>query len=199
MEQIIKKTDRRILKTKKAIKSAFIELLAIKDFNDITIQDIADKADINRKTFYNYYNGIYEVVTEIEDEIVASFDELFTDIEFQQDKDIPAMIFEKITTVINNSIDFYCGLLKINGNTDLINKMLNILKKKVKESLLKRIVIDEKYIDFVTEYCILGLLSTYLNWFNKNKNISIEQLTSDLTTIMFEGINGFIKDKITND
>ena len=52
-----KKTDRRVLKTKRAIYNAFVELLSEKEINHITITDISKKADINRKTFYNYYSN----------------------------------------------------------------------------------------------------------------------------------------------
>ena len=64
-----KKTDRRVLKTKRAIRNAFATLLSEKDLNAITIKDISDVADINRKTVYNYYAGIHEILDEIENEI----------------------------------------------------------------------------------------------------------------------------------
>lgn len=57
MEKSEKKTDRRVIKTKKAIHMAFVKLLSQKSVNEITVKDIADEADINRKTFYNYYSG----------------------------------------------------------------------------------------------------------------------------------------------
>jgi len=59
MREPAKKIDRRVVKTKKAIHNAFAKLLTEKELNDITISDIAELADINRKTFYNYYAGIY--------------------------------------------------------------------------------------------------------------------------------------------
>ena len=65
-----KKLDRRVIKTKKAIYRAFAQLLLEKDINDITIKDVADRADINRKTFYNYYGGIYDLTGEIENKIL---------------------------------------------------------------------------------------------------------------------------------
>ena len=61
--------DRRVIKTKRAIKSAFAKLLSEKDINDITISDIAAVADINRKTFYNYYSGVHEVVDEMDEKV----------------------------------------------------------------------------------------------------------------------------------
>ena len=54
-----KKLDRRTAKTKKAIAIALAKLLSEKEINKITITDIAKEADINRKTFYNYYSSVY--------------------------------------------------------------------------------------------------------------------------------------------
>ena len=45
------------------------------DIERISIKDIADTADINRKTFYSYYDGIYQVAEEIEDEMIRAFEE----------------------------------------------------------------------------------------------------------------------------
>ncbi len=59
------KRDRRIVKTKRSIRNAFIKLLSEKDFNEITIKDIADEADVDRKTLYNHYSGIYEIREEL--------------------------------------------------------------------------------------------------------------------------------------
>ena len=47
--------DRRIARTRKSIKRAFAYLLSQKDLNEITITDIANAADVNRKTFYTYF------------------------------------------------------------------------------------------------------------------------------------------------
>ena len=41
--------ERRVRKTKRAIRNAFAALLAEKDVNQITVKDIAERADINRK------------------------------------------------------------------------------------------------------------------------------------------------------
>lgn len=47
--------DRRQRKTRNAIFSAFTELLAQKDFNQITVGEIIEKADIGRATFYSHF------------------------------------------------------------------------------------------------------------------------------------------------
>ena len=47
--------DRRQKKTREAIFSAFIELLSKQKYEHITVQDIIDKADVGRSTFYSHF------------------------------------------------------------------------------------------------------------------------------------------------
>lgn len=59
------KVDRRILKTQESLKRAVIELMAEKNFDDITIQDIADQANVNRGTIYLHYQDKYDLLDQI--------------------------------------------------------------------------------------------------------------------------------------
>ena len=56
-----KKTDRRTLKTRKAICEALMGFLTEKELNKVTVQEISDKADINRATFYKHYLDVYDL------------------------------------------------------------------------------------------------------------------------------------------
>lgn len=47
--------DRRQKKTREAIFDAFIELLSKKHYNQITVSEIIEKADIGRATFYAHF------------------------------------------------------------------------------------------------------------------------------------------------
>lgn len=62
------KTDRRITKSQKAIKKAVIELMSEKNFDVITIQDIADRANVNRGTIYLHYLDKFDLLDQIIDE-----------------------------------------------------------------------------------------------------------------------------------
>ncbi|GGB38859.1 TetR family transcriptional regulator [Lentibacillus populi] len=58
-------TDRRVRRTKKLLKQAFIELMYEKSYEQITVTDIVDLADYNRATFYRHYNQKEDIVKEI--------------------------------------------------------------------------------------------------------------------------------------
>lgn len=67
------KEDKRIRRTKKLLKEAFIDLLKEKEFEKITVTDIIGKADFNRATFYNHYLDKFDLVKEIETELLDQF------------------------------------------------------------------------------------------------------------------------------
>ncbi|SFI38086.1 transcriptional regulator, TetR family [Paenibacillus sp. UNC496MF] len=56
------KLDRRVVKTREAINKAFLELFAEKEFQQITINDISDRANVNRGTVYLHYADKYDLL-----------------------------------------------------------------------------------------------------------------------------------------
>ena len=58
-------TDLRIVKTRTNIKNSLIDLLAEKNVSKITVTELAEKAMINRKTFYRHYHTVQDVVDDI--------------------------------------------------------------------------------------------------------------------------------------
>ncbi|MBR3646625.1 MAG: TetR/AcrR family transcriptional regulator, partial [Lachnospiraceae bacterium] len=82
--------DRRQKKTRYAIETALIELIEEKPLENLTISEVADRADINRKTFYNNYDSIEDVLHQLNNRISLSIS-----------KKLPSQI------TINNEIEIY--------------------------------------------------------------------------------------------
>ena len=61
--------DRRFIRTEKLIKAAFISLLTEKSFAEISIIDIADRAEIGRGTFYKHYADKHALLSSFEERI----------------------------------------------------------------------------------------------------------------------------------
>jgi AcrR family transcriptional regulator len=59
-------TDPRILRSRQMLMEALARLLDRKEFNDISVQEIADEATLNRATFYLHYadkNALLQAMT----------------------------------------------------------------------------------------------------------------------------------------
>lgn len=190
MDNDKKTLDRRIIKTKRAIRNAFAELLSEKDLNDITIKDIADRADINRKTFYNYYSGVHQAIEEIENEIVEMFKGTLTDVDFAAALKQPDLIFGRLTNVINSDLDFYGHLFHSKRNSNLSSKITKAMMNAAKNSFSSQTDLDEETLDIVINYTISGMFGVYQSWFNSDRHQSVEEISRLISKICVYGLNG---------
>ena len=190
MERTEKKTDRRSIKTKKAIRNAFAQLLSRKPLDEITVKDIAATADINRKTVYNSYSGVYQIIDEIENQMISSLDLLVSDVDFKEAMQNPRILFEKMTTVLYDDLDFYGHLLKIDRNVSLVSKITGLLKEKVKSAFSSQIEVDSGKLDVMVDYAISGMIGVYQSWVNSDRKQSIEEIAEIINMMCFTGIAG---------
>jgi len=187
-----KTPDRRVVKTKKAIRNAFASLVTEKDFREITVSELAERAEINRKTFYNYYDGIYSVVEEIQNEILDLFDTAMNEIEFRAGESSAYVIFERLATVINSDLDFYLQLLQMRGSERLMDRIVEVLKAKTKKLLTDQVSIDADRIDLMLDFAFSGMISVYTRWLSSERSRPIEEVTGMIGTLCVSGINGVI-------
>jgi AcrR family transcriptional regulator len=61
----MKGDDRRVLRTRRLLRQALLELIGEKGYEPITIRDLTDRADIGYATFFRHYQGIDELMLEI--------------------------------------------------------------------------------------------------------------------------------------
>lgn len=66
--------DRRISRSRRAIRRAFIELADERGRDGFTINDLCERADINRGTFYNHFKDKDELDTALQDEFMSGLD-----------------------------------------------------------------------------------------------------------------------------
>jgi len=59
----VTRIDPRVKRTRKLLTIAFEELMAEKDFQSITVNDITDRADVNRATFYLHFEDKYALLS----------------------------------------------------------------------------------------------------------------------------------------
>src|SRR5450755_822672 len=79
----VETTDPRIVRSRRMLMEALVKLLDRKEFNGISIQEIADEATLNRATFYLHYpdkNALLQAMTAVRfRDLIAHRDLSFTD------------------------------------------------------------------------------------------------------------------------
>ena len=139
--------DRRILKTKKAIKEAYLKLLREKkDYRKISVKELVDTADVNRSTFYLHYYDINEVLEEL-------IDDMFTDISSRIEErslTIEEMenIINEMTINIERNSDYALIVSTANEYPYFSQAMLKMMTNKISMDSIKnsRLSAEEKQI-----------------------------------------------------
>ena len=67
------KTDRRVQRTRELLQKALIELISERGYDAITVQDIVDRANVGRTTFYVHYSSKDELFMSCHAAIVSKF------------------------------------------------------------------------------------------------------------------------------
>jgi len=75
---IDQKEDRRVRKTKKALREGLAELLLEKNIQSITVKELTDRADVHRSTFYANFKDIYDLYKHVEDLVVQEISEILS-------------------------------------------------------------------------------------------------------------------------
>ena len=189
-----KKLDRRTAKTKKAIAIALAKLLSEKEINKITITDIAKEADINRKTFYNYYSSVYEVIDDIENEIVSAFSKSLSEIDMKSDFQKPQIILGVLMEIIRQHADFYGRIFTAGANPNLPDKIAAAITERLKSEFEARTELDGIKLEIISTYTIAGMAAVYREWFRSGKAIAVEEVSKYCTDLMLGGINGMFNE-----
>ena len=67
--------DPRIARSRAALREALIELMEERGFDGFTVNDLCQRAGLNRGTFYNHFKDKDALLLAFEDEVLADLDD----------------------------------------------------------------------------------------------------------------------------
>ena len=182
------KADRRILKTKKAIYEALVELMQKKKLNSITVTELAAQADINRKTFYTYYSTVNDVLDEGINELITSLKDLLCAMSEDYNMFSPQTLFAFLNTIMSDA-DIARDLFASDNGSLLFNR----LQKALQETLLKELVDKDikMNVPVISNFVAGGMISAYYEWITNPDGITLDEMARTLTTLIISGVHAF--------
>jgi AcrR family transcriptional regulator len=191
--------DKRIVKSKKAMKEALLSLMQEKDFKEISISDIVRLADLNRGTFYKHYQFKEDLLSEIIDEVITDLVDSFRD----PYKNKEVLEVDKLTTSaikifdhVSKYSNFYALIVQTNALAGFQQKFCNVLKDLTLNDItdsLPNVKIDRELHASYQAYAILGLIIEWVNGgFKYSSSYMAEQL---LQIIKLSSSTSIIKTK----
>jgi AcrR family transcriptional regulator len=163
--------DRRILRTRKMLWEALIALIEEKDFSEITIQDIADRANVNRVTFYLHYRDKQDLLVKSVEVILEELTSKTCPLIGENFRlDIAPQGLTMVFQTIAENAKFYRNLLSAKGIPFLVDR----LRKFLVELTIQRfrlVMAPENQapisLEIVAEY-IAGSMIGLITWWLEN-------------------------------
>ena len=170
-------TDRRVQRTRDLLRRALIELIMEKGYDAITIQDITERANLGRTTFYLHYQSKDDLFLDHHEGLANGFYlGMFSRDEFLADQ--PPTLLVHFLEQINSNRHLY---FKIVGAKDIFG-LLEGIRQQVATNLETSLQAafpeanSEISFHFLAHY-IAGAQVSFVNWWLENRN----QYTADET------------------
>ncbi len=159
-------TDRRVRKTRAALKAALTSMLQERNVKDISVKELTELADVNRGTFYLHYKDVFDLMEQCEADLLGEFETMLVGISGQEFITRPGDVFERIYKLCKENADFVRVLLGENGDIKFLNNMNSFLKERCLHDW-SEVIKDSKIALFDAYYTFLvgGCVSLLQYWF----------------------------------
>ncbi|MBQ6455483.1 MAG: TetR/AcrR family transcriptional regulator [Eggerthellaceae bacterium] len=190
MEQTL---DRRTRRTKAAIRGAFSELAEEKGLAKVTVSDIAERADINRKTFYHHYDSIGALIDEIvEDEAKRAANSIKEGMLDENGKIDVMQLFQALSVFIAQNAQRN-GAVFANVDAEKFIRHFEPVLTRVASDYIPEVYGDapKEQMRYLKTFVFSGLISTYHRWLSEGSEYDLTELAETVSVLIAEGLAGF--------
>ncbi|MFN8447170.1 MAG: TetR/AcrR family transcriptional regulator [Anaerolineae bacterium] len=181
MTERIRKPDRRIERTHQLLSKALMELIIERGYESITIQDITDRANVSRTTFYLHFRDkdelLFASMQQIYDGLISNHGG-FMKGEFSED-DFDTLQCDASDFVhVAEYADFYRVMLSKQGSAVFILRVMSYIAEAMKAGLTQKADGAEPKIplDLIAAFCAGAEVGVMKWWLEHDMRYSPEEM-----------------------
>ena len=184
IKQTTHRLDRRQRKTRTAIQNALLSLLREKSINEITISELTELADVNRKTFYNHYANLQQVRSELEQQYIDLFFSYVREAPEQQENGSPTWFIHCLVQCIWEQPERSRLIFESGEHLHLANRFKELCLPHLKV-LVSRYSLHSNYLSYTVEYIVNGLVSLLNLWVHSEPRMPPEEFEQVATSLAY--------------
>jgi len=187
--------DRRVQRTRKLLCDSLMALILEEGYDEISIQDITNKANLGRATFYLHFKDKDELLAEVIDQFLSDFLENVPQFSQNQWRLDDTKSIAKLFNFAAEHYDLYRILIIGSGGITASRQLHHMVAENVKACMQKEI--DEFNaepvlpLDFIADFSAGMLLATIYWWLDKDLPYSNEEMA-----VMFQKVNTLSQDAL---
>ena len=155
------KTDRRVLRTRDALGDALIALMQKKSFDEITVQDVLDRAGVGRSTFYVHYSDKNDLFLSDVEEFLEN---VSTALKRQGASTKRLLPVQEFLTHVGESRELYLAMVKSGKIHDLRALGQGLFARSIEERLQAAGIEIEPMQRSAQAHALAGSLFSLLDW-----------------------------------
>lgn len=182
MENI--KIDRRVRKTKAILLQSLIKLLAEKKVNKITVKELTDLADVNRSTFYLYYQDLFDMLEKVELDLFNNFKSKY-EVFLNESRTYGTFLnfFEFAFNFADKNAELFKILLGPNGDYSFVEKF-----KSAVINAHPKMVLDQSELEqvFFRSFLVSGFIGVIQKWLEADKMFTAKEMSETMMKFIFK-------------
>lgn len=183
-----KKLDLRVQKTYRALTDTFLQMLSEMPFEQITINELCDRAMVRRATFYKHFTGKYDFFLFFAQQIRAELDA--ENDALRQTADPPEFhlsVLRSLIRFLKNNEAVVRHMLKSAALLPILDMLTDLIYDCFREHLLEDAARGYRFpvsVDIVASFYAGGLVRTLRGWMTQDPQRSEETLLAEIETLL---------------
>jgi AcrR family transcriptional regulator len=183
-----RRLDRRVQRTRKLLREALMELILEEGYDTISIQDITDKANLGRATFYLHFKDKDDLLLDVMDQMMSDFMDQVPQLSSAQWQLEDNKAIEKLFDFAADHYDLYRILIIGSGGITASRQLHNRIAENIERSIQAEVdeTAGEPLVPphFLANHFAGSLLSTIYWWLDNDLPYDVEQMAE-----MFQKVN----------
>ena len=164
---------RATAKNRRKIQTAFAELLSERgSINNITVTDLADRAELTRGTFYNYYDNISEVAIELQREIESR---LFSEYSSLSNIQSIEQYVDEVFAFLHQQEPIYRELITSIDTKGFLTQLENEMSHRVLEAM-RSDGVDGKNVELELLFLTNGAIAMVRKYYQGEVNLALDEI-----------------------
>jgi AcrR family transcriptional regulator len=155
------KTDRRVLRTRNALGDSLVALLQERDFEQITVQDVLDRAGVGRSTFYVHYRDKNDLFLSDVEDFFEMCSSLLSRHNARPERLLPV---QQVFTHIREMREFYAAVVRSGKINDVEVLGRGFFARSIEERLQAAGLKMESVQRSAKAHALAGSFFSLLNW-----------------------------------
>lgn len=185
-----KGSNRSVQRTKKLLKNALSELLLKKTLHEISVRELCEHANLNRGTFYLHYKDIYDLLEQMEDDLLADVSAILSSHETKELKGKPFPLLKDLFLMLEKNEDFCRVLIREMPESRFMDKLQHLARERCfRDWTILFAKKDAEHLEIYYSYFLSGFIGIIKNWLLQENRLPPEKIAALSEDFILNGMN----------